>query len=126
MSRLYVSLKLKNGDRILTYGNSNAKDINEYYNRLLDLIRNDESPSGNYRIGELDGAILKLCTRKSKKIRRYNIFTTKQFIVPSIKYSCDCYKDKKLEMCGSFEACKYCVYSKNSGIFVFINKGGNK
>ena len=73
MSRLYVSLKLANGERILTYGNSNATELNKYYDRILNLIKSGESPSGIYRINELDGAVLRLCTRKSKKIRRENV-----------------------------------------------------
>lgn len=73
MSRLYVSLKLANGERILTYCNSNATELNKYYDRILNLINSGESPSGIYRINELDGAVLRLYTRKSKKIRRENV-----------------------------------------------------
>lgn len=39
----------------------------------LNLITSGESPNGNYRISKLDGAVLKLCTRKSKKVRREDI-----------------------------------------------------
>lgn len=77
MARLYVSLKLLNGKRVLTYGSSNAVEINKYYDRMLNLIKNGESPSGNYRIRHLNNAILKLCTRKSKKVRRISIIEIK-------------------------------------------------
>jgi len=79
VSRLYVSLKLKDGTRILTYGDSNAVSMNEYFDRLFDLIQNKKStPTMEHEWQDYQGAELKLCSRRKKHVRRLKIINFKE------------------------------------------------
>ena len=78
MARLYVSLRLKNGELIRCYGDSKYKSVKLVYDRLLEQLEVFKiSPIIYHKISDFNGAILKLCVRKNKKIRLSKIISIK-------------------------------------------------
>ena len=78
MARLYVSLRLKNGELIRCYGNSEYKSVKLVYDNLLEQLEIFKiSPTVFHKISDFNEATLKLCVRKNKKIRLSKIISIK-------------------------------------------------
>ena len=78
MARLYVSLRLKNGELIRCYGDSEYKSVKLVYDNLLEQLEIFKiSPTVFHKISDFNEATLKLCVRKNKKIRLSKIINIK-------------------------------------------------
>jgi len=69
MCRLYVSLKTKEGDRIISSGDSSIIGCLRRYYEILRLLTSGESPTVRYKYKDLIDGVLSIKTRKSKKVR---------------------------------------------------------
>ena len=67
MSRIYVSLKLKDGTNVITYGNSNHYCL-EKFTKLKQMLLNGKSPCIYYKIDDYKGCKLRIIRGKSKKV----------------------------------------------------------
>jgi hypothetical protein len=67
MSWVYVSLKLKDGINVITYGSSNIRYY-ERFNEIKQMLLNGKSPCIYHKINEYKGCKLRIIKGNSKTV----------------------------------------------------------
>ena len=81
MARLYVNLELMDGTDVVTFGTSNIKEAYDKFNMLFEQLTIVKvSPCVHYKIKDYDGATLRLCVRRNKKVRLHKTISLKDDI----------------------------------------------
>ena len=65
MSRIYTSLKLKDGTNVITYGSSNTRCY-EKFNSIKEMLLSGKSPCIYHKIDEYIGCKLRIIHGKTK------------------------------------------------------------